>query len=833
MPSAASGAVGAAAVTAAIARESRDGFMLIGPEGTVVSHNRRFTEIWGVPAATLNPAAIPLLQSVASLTADPKAFLARVAEFHELADEKSTEELKLNDGRTLEFYCVPAHLDDGSYLGRVWFFRDITAHRLADEKILEDASQFRALVEQQVAGIFIITGDGNLAYINPRFAALFGYTPPEVLGKPFLDLIVETDRTRLQQFFLEHLQGGPPATQSITAIKRKGGGIMNVLAHASLSSFKGRPALVGLVVDITEEKRAMELLRASEERFRAVCETAQDAIIMVDSHMHVVFWNCAAERILGYTAAEAIGRSPHDWLAPQRFQKQAAAGLSTFAATGRGKFVGSTVELAALRKDGVEIPVELSTNSVLLGEQWHAVAVLRDLTEGKLIEDRIAHMTRYDSLTGLANRASFVAALQEQIAAVQRGGKRFALLHLGLDHFKDVNNTLGHPIGDLLLQSLADRLRRSIRPTDILARFGGDEFALIEPGAVEPEIAAALAGNLLKAIDEPFSIQGNEVRSAVSIGIALYGPDSPDAETLLSHADVALYRAKQDGRSTVRFFTDAMELEVQTRVTLAAEIRDGLTAGEFFLVFQPQVDADTGRIVGVEALARWNHSGGKIVMPGVFIPAAERSGSIVALGQWALLEACRQMKRWLDAGIAPPQIAVNVSGAQFKNPHELEKNLAAILEATGVPPQRVELELTETVLMRVSREHADALVRLRQAGHRIAIDDFGSGYSSLEYLGRFPVDLVKIGQTFILDLANAPRNSTIAKAAVGLAHDLHLDVVVEGVETPAQLKEVRSWGCRKVQGFYFSKPLSAETLSTLLRARATFPVSPRPAAAAN
>jgi diguanylate cyclase (GGDEF)-like protein/PAS domain S-box-containing protein len=808
--------------------------VLVSPEGTVVSHNRRFAEIWGVTAATIaNHSVVPLFERVAPLTADPKAFLARLTELHAHRDEISHEELKLRDGRTLDRYCAPVHLQPGDYLGRVWFFRDISARRLADEKILEDASQFRALADQQVAGIFIITADGKLAYINPRFSALFGYTPGEVLGKPFLDLIEDTDRIRLQRFFVEHLLGGPPATQSITAIKRKGGGIMNVLAHASLSSFKGGPALVGLLVDITEEKRANDSLRASEERFRAVCETAQDAIIMVDSHAKVVYWNLAAERILGYTAAEAMGRSPHDWLAPQRFHAQAAAGLSMFAATGRGKFVGNTVEIAALRKDGVEIPVEISTTSMRLGEQWHAVAILRDLTERKLVEERITQMTRYDSLTGLANRASFVAALEEQIAAVQRGGKRFALLHLGLDHFKDINNTLGHPMGDLLLQSLADRLRRNIRPTDILARFGGDEFALIEPSATLPGIAADLATTLLKAISEPFYIQGNVVASAVSIGIAFSGPDSPDAETLLSHADVALYRAKLDGRGTFRFFTDAMEAEVQTRVTLAAEIRAGLTAGEFFLVFQPQVDVDTGRIVGVEALARWHHGSGKILMPTVFIPAAEQGGSIGALGQWALLAACRQMKIWLDAGIAPPLIAVNVSGAQFKNPHEIEDQLARILEATGVAPERVELELTESVLMNVSREHADALVRLRQAGHRIAIDDFGSGYSSLEYLGRFPVDRVKIGQTFILDMATAPGNATIAKAAVGLARDLHLDVVVEGVETAEQLKAVRSWGCRKVQGFYFSRPLSAGDLGELLRMRAILPLSPAPAPAAS
>ncbi|HEY5019771.1 MAG TPA: GGDEF domain-containing phosphodiesterase, partial [Steroidobacteraceae bacterium] len=321
----------------------------------------------------------------------------------------------------------------------------------------------------------------------------------------------------------------------------------------------------------------------------------------------------------------------------------------------------------------------------------------------------------------------------------------------------------------------------------------------------------------------PFTIEGKEIRSGASVGIAVYGPDSPNAETLLSHVDVALYRSKSEGRGTYRFFTDAMDVEVRTRVTLGAELRYAMSAGQLFLMYQPQIDVGTGHFVGVEALARWRHPTRGLVLPNIFIPVAEQSGLIGALGRWVLHEACRQMKDWIDAGIAPPLIAVNVSGLQFKIPLAVENEIAAILTQTALPPQRLELELTESVLMEVSREDNDTLLRLRKAGHRIAIDDFGTGYSSLEYLARFPVDRIKIAQSFIADLTNTSSNQVIVKAAIGLAHDLNLDVVVEGVETSEQLKLIRSWGCRKVQGHYFSKPLAAGELTALLRSGQILP----------
>ncbi len=370
---------------------------------------------------------------------------------------------------------------------------------------------------------------------------------------------------------------------------------------------------------------------------------------------------------------------------------------------------------------------------------------------------------------------------------------------------------------------MAERLRACIRETDTVSRFGGDEFAVIEVDIREPAEAAVLADKLLKAINEPFLLWGNRIRCGTSVGIAVFGPDSPDAEILLSHADVALYRAKSEGRGTYRFFTDAMDTEVRTRVTMGADLREAITAGQLFLVYQPQVDIDTGRIVGVEALARWRHPKRGLIGPGEFIPVAEKSGLIVALGHWVLHEACRQMKEWLISGIAPPLIGVNLSGLQFKAPLELEKDIEAALAETALPPERLEFELTESVLMEASQEHNDVLFRLREKGLKLAIDDFGNGYSSLEYLSRFPVDRIKIAQNFILDLPTKPHNATIMRAAIRMAHELGLVVVVEGVETTAQLELVRSWSCSQVQGFYFAKPLPVPEVTALLRAGKVVP----------
>jgi diguanylate cyclase (GGDEF)-like protein/PAS domain S-box-containing protein len=573
--------------------------------------------------------------------------------------------------------------------------------------------------------------------------------------------------------------------------------------------------LIGLVVDITERRQAERALRDSEERLRTVFDSVSDALVVYDiAAGTIIDANPCALEMFGYTRDELMkldlrvllaGVAPYTHEDAMPVLKAAASGTAL------------TVEWSCVAKDGHGLWIEVSLRKAQFSGRAVLLATARDVTDRRRSNEQVTYMARHDGLTGLANRTVFVEALQQAIERAKRGAESFAVLYLDLDHFKDVNDTLGHPIGDLLLCSLADRLRSTIRGTDTAARFGGDEFAIIMPGISEPLDVTALADKLLQSISIPYNIQGREIRSGASVGIAIYGPDAPTAEALLSQADVALYRAKAEGRGTCRFFTDDMDAEVNTRVQLAAELREAIVDGQLSLDYQPQIDVDTGRIIGVEALARWHHPTRGLVLPDVFVPVAEHAGIIVALGRWALQAACRQMKQWIDADIAPPLIAVNVSGLQFKTPFELEHEIAAILTETGVPAQRLELELTESVLMDVSRDHNTMLQRLRRCGHRIAIDDFGSGYSSLEYLARFPVDRIKIAQGFIVGLMSSSSNRVIVKAAIGLAHDLNLDVVVEGVETVEQLDLIRSWGCRKVQGYYFSKSLAAGEVTALLR----------------
>jgi EAL domain-containing protein (putative c-di-GMP-specific phosphodiesterase class I) len=296
---------------------------------------------------------------------------------------------------------------------------------------------------------------------------------------------------------------------------------------------------------------------------------------------------------------------------------------------------------------------------------------------------------------------------------------------------------------------------------------------------------------------------------------------------LLSHADVALYRAKSEGRGAYRFFTDAMDVEVRTRVTLSSELRDAIAAGQLFLLYQPEIEIDTGRITGVEALVRWRHPERGVLEPDLFIPVAEKSGLILALGHWVLLEACRQARAWLDAGVAPAAVAVNLSALQFKRPIELENDITAVLAEMGLPPERLELELTESVLMGVSREHNDVLQRLRQRGIRLAIDDFGTGYSSLNYLRRFPADRIKIAQDFVSQIVDEPGSAAIVRATLGLARELGISVVAEGVESEEQLALLRSWGCREAQGFHFARPLTPAELVPLLRKGKIDPSRPK------
>jgi diguanylate cyclase (GGDEF)-like protein len=431
---------------------------------------------------------------------------------------------------------------------------------------------------------------------------------------------------------------------------------------------------------------------------------------------------------------------------------------------------------------------------------------------------KVSELAQQDALTSLANRRAFMERVNAAFAACRRGATPFAILYFDLDHFKDVNDTLGHGAGDTLLQQAAARVLDAIRENDVLARLGGDEFAILQTDVADLTAASMLAAKIGQVLAEPYWLDGNEIHISASIGISRYAPEVLTPEAMLIQADLALYRAKDDGRNCFRFHSADLDLDVQGRVIVADELRGAAGRNELELHYQPQVELRSGRIVGLEALLRWNHPQRGCISPAVFIPIAERTGQIQMLGQWVLDQACQQLRSWQDQGLAPKLVGVNFSALHFKASTDLDCEVAASLDKWGIAPGLIEIELTESVLMDVTQQHNDQIERLRQLGVRIAIDDFGTGYSSLNYLANYPINRVKIAQELVFGVVIDSRKATVVRAAIGLAHDLGMEMIAEGVETQDQEEFLLSAGCEHGQGYYYSRPVNAERATELLRA---------------
>ena len=439
-----------------------------------------------------------------------------------------------------------------------------------------------------------------------------------------------------------------------------------------------------------------------------------------------------------------------------------------------------------------------------------------DITGRRKAEERVAYLARHDPLTNLWNRTVFVEHLSEALARMQRGQGGLAVLYLDLDHFKDVNDTLGHPVGDALLQSVARRLTATVRAVDVAARFGGDEFAVLQTHVDDPASVSATAERIIRAMGQPFDIDGNSIHIGTSIGICVPASASADPEEIMGKADLALYQAKEERRGTYRFHDTVMNEAVRYRVAIASDLHRALARDELFLEYQPQVDLRSGRLVGLEALARWRHPQRGLVPPSEFIPVAERTGLMPALGSWILKAALQQGRRWLDAGLAPPTIAVNISALQMRG-GDLEHEVGHLLEATGFPGNLLEIEVTESIFFEATRGRRTVLEQFRERGIRIAIDDFGTGYSSLEYLRTFPADRLKIAGTFVRDLERDSNNAALVTAAVSLGKAFGLTTIAEGVEHAADAAVLRGLGCHQAQGFLYSQPLSAPAAAKLLQ----------------
>jgi diguanylate cyclase (GGDEF)-like protein len=453
----------------------------------------------------------------------------------------------------------------------------------------------------------------------------------------------------------------------------------------------------------------------------------------------------------------------------------------------------------------------------ILSSRRHALHMMR-------VNQKVSDLAQLDPLTGLANRRAFMERLGAAFAAGGRGAKPFAVLYFDLDHFKDVNDTLGHAAGDELLHEVAARVQGAVRGNDVVARFGGDEFAILESDAGELAAPGMLAAKIGRIVAEPYSIEGDEVHISASIGISRYAPDVAGPDAMMIQADLALYRAKADGRNCVRFHSADLDREVNERVIITEELRGAVDRNELELYYQPQVEIRSGRIAGMEALLRWNHPTRGQIPPSVFVPIAERSGEIQPLGQWVLDAACRQLRLWQNAAIAPEIVGINFSALQFKGSADVDRDVAASLEKWEVPPGKIEIELTESVLMDITQQHNQRFERLRRLGVRIAIDDFGTGYSSLSYLANYPISRIKIAQELVFGVDIDRRSATVVRAAIRLAHELDIEVIAEGVETEGQEKFLLSAGCEHAQGYYFGRPVTAARATELLRTGTIKPI---------
>ena len=428
----------------------------------------------------------------------------------------------------------------------------------------------------------------------------------------------------------------------------------------------------------------------------------------------------------------------------------------------------------------------------------------------------ILELAQTDGLTGLANRRSLLERLKIAFAGIKRGGNNFSVLYFDLDRFKDVNDTLGHAAGDALLKEVTSRLRKVVRETDLLARLGGDEFAILNTNAPSPMASGTLAAAVARAVAIPFTIGDTDVQVTASIGIASYSPELTEPEDMLKQADLALYRAKAEGRNCYRFHSAELDAKVHERVTIADELRVALDRRHLELHFQPVIDLATRRIVALEALTRWNHPTRGLLFPDAFISIAETTGSIAALGRWAFDAGCQQLRAWQDLGIAPPVVAVNLSAIQFRSAPHLDVDIAASLSKWGIDAGAMELEVSDSDWREMIERHDSAIARLRQLGVRIAIDDFGIGHVSLDELARYPIQRLKVAQALLARVASDPKHANVVRAAVRMGHELGITVVAEGVETEAQARLVMTAGCEQAQGYYFGRPIPVRAATELL-----------------
>jgi len=706
--------------------------------------------------------------------------------------------------------------------------RELRRHRDRRTELALRASEerFRVTFNQAAVGLAHVSPDGRYLLVNRKLCEILGYSAEELTQKTVWDISHPEDREATADG-RELLFAGKVDTFTVEKryLRKDGSTVWAKLVVSQVRNAAGKPEYdVAAYEDITQRKLVEEALKESESRHRAVIENAAEGMVIHDASGRIVSTNSSAERLLRRSRHDLVGKNPAE------------------------------LDLDAVREDGTPWPVELRPVSVTLqtgkpqsdvvmghrgsdgsivwlsmnvralggreeGPASAGVAVsFTDITERRNFEERLTYLAQNDTLTGLPNRALLHDRLGQALTRATRRGMRVGVMLIDLDRFKEINDSLGHSAGDMVLKEVALRIRRALRDSDTVARLGGDEFCVVLEDCEGRDKVSIAATKLRQVLEEPVVAEGKEMLTGASIGLAVYPEDGGSIEDLIKHADIAMYDAKRDGGNAFRFYDQELHAQPADRVGLGTALRRAAERNELVLHYQPQIDIDSGRPVGVEALLRWRHAELGMLSPGQFIHIAEETGAIVPIGEWVLKTACAEAKAWQQAGLPHLNLAVNLSARQFRD-SQLAGKVAATLAATGLAPQFLELEITESVIMGETGHTINVLTQLTDLGVRVSIDDFGTGYSSLAYLKRFPVHKLKIDRSFVRDIHSDRDDAAIVQAIITLAKTLDLGVLAEGVETSDQLAFLENLGCDQYQGFYFTPALPATDLLELLRAK--------------
>lgn len=738
--------------------------------------------------------------------------------------------LLMPDGRVkfVREHCDTVYGGDGRPLRSVGMIQDVTSQIEAQQALAMSEQRLQAILDNAPAVVYVKDLDGRYMMINKLYESLFHLDGRAVVGRRDRDLFPGEQAAILEANDRQVRESGA-ALQVEEQVPQDDGLHTYLSVKFPVRDTEGEVyALCGISTDITGKKRAEERLRQSA----AVFENISEGMLITDLDGRILDVNSSFCEISGYTREEVLGANPRLWKSERHdadFYQALWESISR-----EGQWRG---EIWNRRKDGSVYPAQLTINSIAdsQGNTTHYVALFSDITNLKQSEEQLERLAHHDPLTELPNRLLFNARLRHALDQCGRNAQQLSLLFIDLDRFKQINDSFGHVVGDELLRQVAKRLTGCLRREDTVARIGGDEFIVLLENSGQLAHVAAAAEKILASFEQPFQLLGRETFISPSIGISVYPRDGSDSNALMRNADTAMYRAKEAGRNGYAFYTGEMTAQALQRVLLENNLRKALEQDELLIHYQPQLEMESGRVVGTEALLRWWQPASGLIPPGQFIPLAEESGLILPIGEWVLHTACRQAKRWLEQGVPFGRVSVNIATPQIQR-GDLVNLVQRVLEESGLPPHCLELEVTESVVMDDFEQAIAVLKGVRALGVRLAMDDFGTGYSSLANLKRLPIEQLKIDKSFVRDIPNDPNDMAITRAVIALGLSLQLEVIAEGVESDQQRRFLLQEGCHLGQGYLFQRPMTPEQFAawaTSLQPDANPGISGTPGTVAN